>query len=221
MKKALLLASVTAVLSANTAYADLLGANAEFGIFKSENTLTTNDSSEFNLEDESGQYFSADVQHFIPLIPNVRVDAFSLSTTGTSTTAGVSSTAKLDIETKDITGYYGLGLLWVGVEGGLTVRNLEMDYDVGGSTTSISESAIPMLYLAATIDIPGTGITIAAESKTVSSFSDVTITDETFKVQYSTPFLVGVEAGYRSIEQEVKNTESKNSGYFIGVTVDI
>ena len=221
MKKALLLASVSAVLAANTAHADILGANAEFGIFQSENTLTTDSSSVHDLKDESGQYFSADVQHFIPLIPNVRVDAFSLSTTGTSTTGGVSSTAKLDVETKDITGYYGLGLLWVGVEGGLTVRNLELDYDVGGTTTSVSKSAIPMLYLAATIDIPGTGITLAAESKTISSFDDTTIDDEIFKIQYSTPFLVGVEAGYRSLEQKVKNTESKSSGYFIGVTLDI
>ena len=221
MKKALLLASVTAALSANTAYADLLGANAEFGIFQAENTLTTDGSSEFDLKDKSGQYFSADVQHFIPLIPNVRVDTFSLSTTGTSTTGGVSSTAKLDIETKDITGYYGLGILWVGLEAGLTVRNLEMDYDVAGSTTSFSKSAIPMLYTAATIDIPGTGITLAAESKIISSFDDTTITDEIYKIQYSTPYLVGVEAGYRNLEQKVKNTESKSSGYFIGVTLDI
>lgn len=221
MKKALLIATAATALTANTAFADLLGANAEFGLFESENTFSTDDTRSYNLDDDSGQYFSADVQHFIPLIPNVRVDVFSLSTSGTSTSGGTTTATTLDIETKDVTGYYGLGLLWVGVEGGLTVRNLEMNYDIGGTETEVSKSAVPMLYLAATLSIPGTGITLAAESKTVSSFDDTTITDEIYKIQYETPFLVGIEAGYRSLEQEVKNTKAENEGYFVGVTIDI
>jgi len=173
MKKSLLIASLTTLLASGTAYADFLGANAEAGLYFSD--------------DWSGNYISADIQHPIPLIPNVRLDILDLEHEDYSSIEG---------NHFDITGYYGIGLLWVGVEGGVTFRELEY---------GALDKSVPMLYLAGVVEVPGTGITLVAESKSISSFDDTTISDQQFKIQYQPLPIVGVEVGYRTITQEIDN----------------
>tara|TARA_R110001606_G_scaffold226857_1_gene374941 strand:+ start:140 stop:712 length:573 start_codon:yes stop_codon:yes gene_type:complete len=190
MKSALILSTA---LLASAAHADILGANAEAGLFDSS--------------DGSATYASIDVQHPIPLIPNLRLDVWDFESDPSGT----------DISHLDFTGYYGVGLLWASLEGGVTFRNLDMER--GGSSDSES---VPMLFLAASLAIPGTGITLAAESKSISSFDDVTITDQSFKIQYQPIPVVGLEAGYRSINQETNFLgDTDYDGYFIGITIDI
>jgi outer membrane protein len=184
--------ALSTVLLASTAHADFLGANAEAGIF--------------DTDDGSATYASLDIQHPIPLIPNLRMDVWDLESDPSGT----------EISHLDFTGYYGVGLLWLGLEGGLTFRNLDMTQ----GSSSDSES-VPMLYLAASLGIPGTGITLAAESKSISSFDSVTISDQSFKIQYQPIPILGLEAGYRSIDQETNFLDADYDGYFIGVTIDI
>lgn len=185
--------ALSTVLLASAAHADFLGANAEAGFFDGD--------------DGSATYASVDVQHPIPLIPNARLDVWDFE----------SDPTEREISHLDLTGYYGVGLLWLGIEGGITLRNL----DITRGNTEESES-IPMLFLSASLGIPGTGITLAAESKNISSFSDVTITDQSFKVQYQPLPIVGVEVGYRSIDQKTKVFGDYDyDGYFVGVTIDI
>lgn len=184
--------ALSTVLLASAAHADFLGANAEAGIF--------------DTDDGSATYASLDIQHPIPLIPNLRMDVWDLESDPSGT----------EISHLDFTGYYGVGLLWLGLEGGLTFRNLDMTQS--GSTDSES---VPMLYLAASLGIPGTGITLAAESKSISSFDSVTISDQSFKIQYQPIPILGLEAGYRSIDQETNFLDADYDGYFIGVTIDI
>jgi len=184
--------ALSTVLLTSAAHADFLGANAEAGIF--------------DTDDGSATYASLDIQHPIPLIPNLRMDVWDLESDPSGT----------EISHLDFTGYYGVGLLWLGLEGGLTFRNLDMTH--GSSTDSES---VPMLYLAASLGIPGTGITLAAESKSISSFDSVTISDQSFKIQYQPIPILGLEAGYRSIDQETNFLDADYDGYFIGVTIDI
>lgn len=187
--------ALSTVLLASAAHADFLGANAEAGIFDGD--------------DGSATYASLDIQHPIPLIPNLRLDIWEFEAENPSA---------VEFSHLDFTGYYGVGLLWVGIEGGLTFRNLDITNNSGSSD---SES-VPMLYLAASLAIPGTGITLAAESKSVSSFDDVTISDQSFKIQYQPIPVLGLEAGYRSIEQDTSFlNDVEYDGYFIGVTIDI
>ncbi|WOD06442.1 hypothetical protein [Marinomonas sp. GJ51-6] len=181
--------ALSTVLLATSAHADFLGANAEAGLFSGD--------------DASGSYASLDIQHPIPLIPNVRLDILDLET---------DDSPSVDVTHFDITGYYGVGLLWLGVEGGLTFRELEI-----GTT----DKSVPMLYLAANLSIPGTGISLAAESKSISSYDDTTISDQLFKIQYQPLPIIGLEAGYRTLEQEIDSINMDYDGYFIGVTIDI
>lgn len=184
--------ALSTVLLASAAHADFIGANAEAGIFDSS--------------DGSASYASLAIQHPIPLIPNLRVDTWDFE----------SDPSGVEISHLDFTGYYSVGLLWASLEGGLTFRNLDM---TNGSSDD-SES-VPLLFLAASLAIPGTGITLAAESKSISSFDDVTISDQSFKLQYQPIPILGLEAGYRSIDQETDFLDADYDGYFIGVTIDI
>ncbi|MEP0073671.1 MAG: hypothetical protein ABJE79_13285 [Marinomonas sp.] len=184
--------ALSTVLLANAAHADFIGANAEAGIFDGS--------------DGSATYASLAIQHPIPLIPNLRVDTWDYESDPSGT----------EISHLDFTGYYSAGILWASLEGGLTFRNLDMT--VGSSDDSES---VPMLFLAASLAIPGTGITLAAESKSISSFDDVTISDQSFKLQYQPIPILGLEAGYRSIDQETDFLDADYDGYFIGVTIDI
>jgi outer membrane protein len=217
MKPAVLIASLFTVLTASTAQADFIGANAEYGIFLPETSFSKS-GADYNYDDETGSYFSIDVQHPIPLIPNLRFDSVSYDTKGKDNT-GASST--LDVSAQDITGYYGIGLLWVGIEGGLTVRSLDIDYTSAGTGFSESSSAIPLVYLGAHVEIPGTSITLAAESKRLSLDSDISVSDDIIKIGFQPLPIVGVEAGYRSITHEIKSVVLDSSGYFVGVTIDI
>lgn len=184
--------ALSTVLLTSAAHADFLGANAEAGFFDGD--------------DGSATYASVDVQHPIPLIPNARLDVWEFESDPSGT----------EISHLDLTGYYGVGLLWLGIEGGITLRNLDM---TNGNTTD--SETVPMLFLAASLAIPGTGITLAAETKKISSFDSVTITDNIFKVGYQPFPIVGVEAGYRSIDQKTKFLTTDYDGYFVGVTIDI
>ncbi|MCV2403726.1 hypothetical protein OFY17_12695 [Marinomonas sp. C2222] len=188
LKTAVLLSTT---LLASAAHADFIGANAEAGTFDTDKGSAT--------------YISADVQHPIPVIPNIRVDLWDLETD-----------EKAEISHFDITGYYGIGLLWASVEAGFTYRQLDMTL----GSVSESESA-PMLYLGVNLAIPGTGATISAESKT-TDFDDVEITDQLIKVQYQPLPIVGIEVGFRSIDQTTNVFKNLDyDGYFIGLTVDI
>ncbi|MEO9275641.1 hypothetical protein ABFY09_12335 [Marinomonas sp. 5E14-1] len=181
--------ALSTVLLASAAHADFIGANAEAGLFVGD--------------DVSGSYASLDIQHPIPLIPNVRLDILDLETDDNSS---------MEINHFDVTGYYGVGLLWFGVEGGVTLRELEI-----GTT----DKSVPMLYLAANLSIPGTGISLAAESKSISSYDDTTISDQIFKIQYQPLPIVGLEVGYRTLDQEIDNSNIDYDGYFVGLTIDI
>ncbi|MBR7890018.1 hypothetical protein J9B83_13980 [Marinomonas sp. A79] len=193
MKSTKLAFALSTILAAGAANADIIGANAEAGFFDGD--------------DGSATYASLDIQHPIPLIPNARMDIWEFESDPSGT----------EISHLDFTGYYGVGILWASIEGGVTFRQLDM---TKGSTDD-SES-VPMLFLAASLGIPGTGITLAAESKNISSFDDVTITDQAFKIQYQPLPIVGVELGYRSIDQETKFLgDTDYDGYFIGLTIDI
>lgn len=185
--------ALSTLLLAGAANADILGANAEAGLF--------------NSDDGSATYASLDIQHPIPLIPNLRMDIWNFEADASGG----------ELSHLDFTGYYGVGLLWASIEGGVTFRTLDMT--IGSFKDSES---VPMLFLAASLAIPGTGVTLAAESKSISSYSDVTITDQAFKIQYQPIPVLGLELGYRSVEQETKYLEkSKYDGYFLGLTLDI
>ncbi|MCV2403727.1 TIGR04219 family outer membrane beta-barrel protein [Marinomonas sp. C2222] len=216
------------LLLTSTAHADFIGANVEVGGFKTEADFKTNSSNDFVFEDSTGTYFSIDVQHPIPLIPNARVDTFEFDVDGKSGTTD----STLDVSLKDVTGYYGISLLWVGVEAGLLGRNISINYTEGGTDKNASNALLPMYYLSAKLSIPGTNIQIAAESKQsidLQILADLNMVEDAndsasdviYKIAYQPIPILGLEVGYREMNHIIDSVTMDHTGYFLGVTIDI
>ena len=223
MRPALILGSLLLAANAN---ADFIGLTAEVGSYSpdADTTAATSGSSvsSNNMDADSGTYYGIAFEHPIPLIPNVRIQGTELETDGTND----GNATEVDMSHTDYTAYYELldGLLWISLDAGFTFRQYDGSVSISGSETDLDET-IPMLYAAPAFSIPGTGLSVVGEFK-VGSFDDKDVTDTTIKVKWESPFLVGIEAGYRTHDIDFEGVSgrdvvSENSGVFLGVNIDI
>ena len=230
MKSAWLFSSL---FLASVAQADVFGLTAETGMFLSNADIEFSDSgsnsASSNLDSDNIYYYGIAIEHPIPLFPNVRLQSTPLKANGSASTTlngnAVSGSAKLDLSHKDYTVYYEFldGLLWLNLDAGFTLRDFDGSVSVGSESSNLSVM-IPMGYVSAYATLPGTTIAVGGEIKTLS-IGDSSISDTTIKVKYETPFLVGVEGGYRTMNIDLvdisgTDVNSVNSGFFIGAFVD-
>lgn len=234
MKPAVLVSSMLIAASAN---ADFIGATLEAGVYDPDAELTLIDdglpasaTNTASMKGDKGTYYGIALEHPIPLIPNLRVQGTELASEGTISTTfngtPVSNVnAKLDLSHTDYTAYYELldGLFWLHFDAGVTIRNYEGSATVNNDTENLS-AYVPMAYIAPAIAIPGTGLTIGGEIKSLS-IGDNSITDTTWKVKWDSGFIFGVEGGIRSHEVILDDIsgldiDSTNEGAFIGVVLD-
>jgi len=232
MRAALLLSSL---VLAGTAHADVLGLTAEIGAFSPDATVKFSDhntpSESTDMDADSSRYYGIAFEHPLPLIPNIRLQGTSLESEGTVTSNVVfdgkvlSGQAKLDLSHTDYTFYYEFldGLLWLDLDAGLTLRDFDGSIELDSEKSNLSE-IVPMGYVSAYATIPGTSFSVGGELKAIT-YGDSSITDTTIKVKYQTPFLVGIEGGYRSMDIDLvdvdnKDVYSESSGVFIGAFID-
>ena len=169
--------------------------------------------SNLNYKEESDTYFYAAFEHFVPLIPNIRVEAATLGHAGTATNLDyngitVSGDSSLNLDTTDAIIYWRLLDNWVNFDFGLNLRKLDGDFTIDTEVVSVSET-IPMLYLAAQFDLPFTGFSIGGDINTLS-ISDVTYQDVRIRAIYEIGVL-GFEAGYKSTSVELDNVSNLNA----------
>lgn len=216
MKKALIASSI---LLAGAANADVLGLTAEIGQYSPDATFNgsvNGNSSNSDLSGESNTYFGVAFEHPVPVIPNIRLQG--------STLEGSSNDAYAKIDSTDYTLYYEIldGLAWIDLDVGVSFRQMDVEATSNGS--SASESLIlPTGYVSAYFTIPTLPISVGGELKTLA-IGDSSVTDTTIKVKYQSPFIVGVEGGYRNanltIDEGDLNTEVDFDGLYIGVFAD-
>ncbi|MFI8621913.1 MAG: TIGR04219 family outer membrane beta-barrel protein [Marinomonas sp.] len=223
MKPALLL---TTALLAGTAQADILGLTAEVGSYSpsaDDSYISDSGSSKksADLDGKSGTYFGIAFEHPLPLIPNVRFQTLDLKANGSSD----GKSAKLDLSHQDYTLYYEFldGLLWIDLDAGLTVRKFDGSVSLDGDKSNLSDF-YPLGYVAGYVTVPGTRLSFGGEVK-AGGFDGSSITDTTLKVKYQSPFLVGLEGGYRKIDLDLDDIDGKDiksdfSGVFVGAFID-
>jgi outer membrane protein len=196
MKKAIIAASLAAILSTGVQADTLLGlyigghmwANEATGSFGEKDSGGEVNQASFNFDDESqGSYFIA-LEHPIPLIPNVKISSTTLDTVGTGTFSGsfifegvpydenTSLDTTFDASYVDYTLYYELldnDLLTF--DFGITARDLDTQINVVGNVGGIQESTdlsgsaiVPLLYINTIIGLPFTGFNIFAEGNFLS-----------------------------------------------------
>lgn len=212
-----------------TASADFIGLKVGGGIWDFETSgtiryVSLNDvdlKNDLKLQDDQGNYTYVVFEHPVPLIPNVKVSKTGLSTNGAGTvstdfsyggttyTAATNVATELVLDHQDVTIYYELLDNLVTVDVGLTAKMIDGSVTVNSSRNQIS-GTIPMVYGAVGVSIPGVGIYVGVEGSALK-IGDSEISDMTAKVSYSTSFMLGVEAGIRTVTVKLDGLDGVSS----------
>jgi outer membrane protein len=236
------LACLTALTLPFTANADFLSVSAGGGVWNTSpdgNFQKTSDPAAVNVkdnlfwDDESQGYLFISLEHFIPIIPNVKLVHTSIDQSGVGNTSfqfdGQTFNGDVDntfaIDSTDLILYYEVLDNVVSLDIGLNIRNLKVDYTItstGTTTTDSFNETVPMLYALVGVS-PWPDLIISGELSYIA-FEGSTISDLTAKVAYTTNFFIGLEAGYRIQEYEfddVSDTDADLSfdGVFAGAYV--
>lgn len=170
--------------------------------------------SDLNYESESDSYFYIAFEHFVPLVPNVRIEGASMehdgiggpfSFNGVNNITGPSS---MSVDTKDAIFYWRVLDNWVNFDIGLTARKLDAEFIIDDQSVSVNET-IPMLYLAAQFDLPLTGLSIGGDINTIS-YSGNTYQDIRLRALYEFG-VVGIEVGLKSTKFELEDVDLVNA----------
>lgn len=203
------------------------------GGFRDSGTVNI-DSGALNLVDNREGYFYVNIEHPVPLIPNIRLASTDLvhngangTVTGTfdgQTFTATNVTSIIDFSHTDVTLYYELLDNVVSLDLGITARQLDGQiYLTDGTNTGqvTLDEIVPMVYGKVAFDLPLTGLAIVGEGNFLS-VGDADVTDISVKVTYETDFLLGVEAGVRTFSLVLDNVDTVTSdlefsGPFVGL----
>lgn len=164
---------------------------------------------EFGLSDKSTQAYAwIMVKHFLPLIPNARIETFNfmsdgkaeknVSWGGTNYTANAKT--KFNLRQTDLIAYYNIldNTLWITIDLGLDIRLFRGEFEVGNEKAK-ADFALPLVYARARVNVPSTGLGVEADVKFVS-YDGSSISDISAKLDYVFglgPVDLGVEFGYK------------------------
>ena len=187
------------------------------GSFGTVGDTTIDMEANLKYSDEKDSYVYAAFEHFVPFVPNVRIERASMGHSGAVTgvsvvfdgvTIDVDGNTTMNLDTTDAILYWRLLDNWVNFDLGLTARKLDADFTVGTETVAVSET-IPMLYLAAQFDLPLTGLSIGADINHIS-YSDVRYQDIRLRILYEMG-VIGVELGLKTTNLDLKGLDDINA----------
>lgn len=222
MMKSALMALFVGVSAASASMILGMGAEADYyspvagGDFSYNNNGTLTHT-HFNNDTESTYQLGVYFEHPVPLLPNIRLDLTpEASFTGSN---GISGTNKVSLDQTDITPYYEILDNIVDLDIGLTFKIL--DVKVEGITNQHLNQVIPMGYVAAGADIPGTALRIAGDMKYVGYNGD-SFTDARIKAAWNLAAGLQAQAGYRYESLKIAdhfnlNADVKFEGPFVGL----
>ncbi len=163
---------------------------------------------------EKDSYVYAAFEHFVPLVPNVRIERATMGHTGTATnltfdnTSNLKGPSAINIDNTDAILYWRLLDNWVNFDLGFTARKLDADFTVDTKTVAVSET-IPMLYAAVQFDLPLTGLSVGADINTIS-YSDASYNDLRIRALYEMG-VIGFELGLKTTNLELKGLDKINA----------
>ncbi|MFC1589569.1 TIGR04219 family outer membrane beta-barrel protein [Pseudomonadota bacterium] len=165
---------------------------------------------------EKDSYVYVAFEHFVPLVPNVRIESASMGHTGTSSadvifngqTVNTGSASVTNLDTTDAILYWRVLDNWVNFDIGLNARKLDADFTVGDETVEVSET-IPMLYVNAQFDLPLTGLSVGADINVIS-YGDASYQDIRVRALYEMG-VIGIELGLKTTNLELKGLDNVNA----------
>ncbi len=184
---------------------------------------------DLKLENDSGLTFYLAVEHFVPMLPNVKIQHSKINTTGSHVVedsfefGGVTYSINESIDSKfqlndtDLILYYEILDNWVNFDVGLDIKVLNSDVQIYSYTTTDTTSksfdvAVPMLYAKAQIDIPATGFYISGEGSAIE-YDGSGVSDFRVMAGYEFDYGLGFELGWRQFSIDIDDAD--------GLTADI
>lgn len=237
MKKQLI--SIVTIITMATSANAFIGIDAEVGggvwLPKLSGNANTNSSGEINFESKNmddksasgSNYLYADFSHFMPVIPNARIEKLSYlidSKTGSE---------KVAIKQNDFIAYWGAPFVptitadSLNINYGLSIKNIKGTIDTG-SGNKIFNKNIPLAYLNVRLNLPFAPLKLEATTK-ILSYNGSKITDNEAKMSIKLPVPVefidfNLDIGYKSqnliiSENLVDSLDAKvkTSGAFFGL----
>lgn len=178
-----------------------------------ENVDLRND---LNFSNHRDNVYFAELDHPLPVLPNVRLQHTQMSASEASTLsrtitvdnvtyfAGTDVHSDFDLSHTDLTLYYRPLDNWVKLRAGLTLRKFDKGLKIrsltNGESTKVNiDATLPMLYVAARFDLPLTGLYVGADANAIA-YSNSHLYDARINAGYETPIGLGVEGGYRRFD---------------------
>lgn len=193
---------------------------------------------DFGFGSDTSAVIYAGFEHFVPLVPNVRLRHMGISDSSTGTltknvtfdgqtfTASSDVKGSYDLDMTDLTLYWTPWKTVVKVDLGLTVRHLDAELKIEGGGSQGKESAdeyAPLIHVGLSGDLPFSGFYVGGEINGIS-YSGNRFYDTTFKAGWQSPFLVGVEVGYTQLKLKLDDVSDVDAdlefkGPYLGVNV--
>lgn len=224
----LLVAALGASLGvARTSYADtVLGVYAGFGVWQQavDGDLRSG-VSEVDIERDLGIDDDSDVvayfalEHPVPVLPNIRLQYASTNLTGADQLTrsievnGVNFSFAEDVATEieltqaDAAFYYEVLDNYLSLDLGLAVRYVDGRVSVASSLDRAEadfKGALPLLYGAARVDLPLTGLSARAQVMGIGYQGDQMM-DLQLRLAYESDLGLGAELGWRSLRLELED----------------
>lgn len=238
MKK-IILSSIVASIMATSASA-FMGLNAEIGggiwMPSLSGTATTTNSIDFgtaNMDDKSASgnnYLYADFSHFVPVVPNIRIEKLSYNIDSKT----ISNSEKVDMKQTDIVAYWGIPVISTATAGvlnlnvGVDVKNFKGTIDTGSSSYKSFDETLPLMYLNTRISVPFAPVNLEATAKLIS-YDGTKISDNeakmSIKLPIPAPFVnFNLDIGYKTQNVTISdnlvsglNTNLDTKGAFFGL----
>ncbi len=243
MNRALALLSIV-VLSACisiSAKADTLGLFAGVGFWTStaegevnnrQTTLETEDDLGFDSESFAQGYLA--FEHFVPLIPNLRVQYVDLGSEGENTLSmGFNDQAfdgtvktELDLTETDFIVYWRLldNVLNLDIGAQLSILDGEFSMIQGADAEVVAtiDKTLPLIYASAGVDLPLTGLSATLSGAAVS-FDGEQVMDLNLRLNYELN-IVGAELGWRTHTIELDDQDGLEfnldyAGPYLGINL--
>ena len=215
--------------------------NKSSGILShTENDLTGSYTS--NEKSNSSAYAWLMVKHPIPVIPNLRLEYTTLQDEGYASgkfedfeiNLGEFVTGEIKMTQYDAILYYNIldNTAWITLDVGVDVKFINLDFTVNGNirvdgvpntSYTVNETLpLPMGYVRARVQIPGTNIGLEADGKYIT-YDGSSVSDFRAKVDYTFDFVPvvqpAIELGYRAqkFDLQYDNERTKFALDFSGI----
>lgn len=176
---------------------------------------------DLNLDRAGNGFVMAELEHPVPLLPNIRLRHQKLddNANGTITNARDfgGQTFQRDIrsaynlEMTDATFYYSPLNNWISIDLGLTARHIDLQVELEENSSNTREQAggsvwLPMGHIGARFDLPLTGVYAGGEINAIS-VDDESMEDMRVTLGWQTTSNFGLEIGFHRMAFETDSVD--------------